>query len=189
MGALVGSQVIGAIFGVLVFSSLWQIITFYMQRLIVFLVGLGLVIGILWLFIERLGRSYAWQAFYRTRPFASNWLNVLNECVALVLMLYTAFARLITLFLLSTLYIGRVDTPFIDERNQFVTQYCDSYHQLFVAGLITVEAHRHPYIETLGTMLLFKIRHGSCWFVAACFYTNPHAMVTKIPHIDTGKYW
>jgi len=47
----------------------------------------------------------------------------------------------------------------------------DYYPTIHLQDLLAQEAHRHPYIEVLGTMYLMKLRHGpnfgsragSCW--------------------------
>lgn len=47
----------------------------------------------------------------------------------------------------------------------------DMYPSIHLQDLLSHEAHRHPYIEMLGTMYLLKLRHGktfatragACW--------------------------
>jgi hypothetical protein len=47
----------------------------------------------------------------------------------------------------------------------------DGYPKVFMRDVLIHEAHRHPYLELLGTMYLYKIRYaesfgktaGSCW--------------------------
>ena len=34
------------------------------------------------------------------------------------------------------------------------------YYKTYLASVLAVEAHRHPYMETLGAMYLMKLRYG-----------------------------
>ncbi len=36
----------------------------------------------------------------------------------------------------------------------------DNFPHLFKVDLLSIDAHRHPYIERLGMMYMMKLRHG-----------------------------
>ena len=158
-GCILGSLTTGAVGGGLLFLCFWQVTSFYMQQIIALLVGITAAI-LMRISIQRPGELYCWKSFYRKRPFVANWLHVINECIALALSIYMAVGRLFTLFFLSILFIGRIDKPFIDKSNHLIVSESESHYPIFISSLLTSEAHRHPYIEALGTSLLYKLRHG-----------------------------
>lgn len=73
-----------------------------------------------------------------------------------------ALGRALFLFLLSEYYVGRLDTPFVSNGvGRYFGGYIDLepfYHWVLTA-IVSVEAHRHPYIETLGAVYLTKLKH------------------------------
>ena len=70
----------------------------------------------------------------------------------------------------SALFIARIDTPFLAPGvGRIAGVELDSYPVSFRKDLLLHEAHRHPYIERLGMLLLLKLRLGSR------FGRNPHA--------------
>jgi len=72
------------------------------------------------------------------------------------------------LILLAVLYAGRIDTPFVAEKvGHFGFLDLESYHHWFLTDVLAVEAHRHPYIETLGSMYLMKLKYRNEFMDAA----------------------
>lgn len=68
--------------------------------------------------------------------------------------------------------IGRIDKPLLAPGVGKIGRLdLDSYPTIFLRDLLIHEAHRHPYLELLGTMYLYKIRYGenfgsttgTCW--------------------------
>jgi hypothetical protein len=160
-GNLIGSILIGLTFGLVVFFSLWQVTSFLAQRLVGLLIGIGFIAAIRELYWQRLQR-FMYKGFYRTRPLPANWVSVIDESVNFALTILTVLIRLGKLCTCAVFYAGRIDRPFLAS-GVGVTPFfiADSYYNYFMADTLAVEAHRHPYIETLGFMYLMKIRHDA----------------------------
>lgn len=70
--------------------------------------------------------------------------------------------RTCKLLITSALFVGRIDTPFLAPGIGRVGQLeLDNYPTIFLKDVLSHEAHRHPYIETLGVMYLMKLRYGA----------------------------
>ena len=178
-GNMLGSLTIGAICASFLFLCLWQVTAFIAQYLLALFIGASLMIVFRWLVLSRPAQMFVWKALYRSHPATANIVNVSNECVNIALYFFVVPVRLLNCFLLSALYVGRVDVSFmspgvdrpIEELFSFRLPQIDPYHNYFLTSLLTSEAHRHPYIETIGLMTLLKLRHksefvnraGCCW--------------------------
>jgi hypothetical protein len=62
-------------------------------------------------------------------------------------------------------HIGRIDVPFLAPEVKQFSLGCfsidlDSYPTAYRKALLSSEAHRHPWIERLGSMYMMKLRHG-----------------------------
>jgi len=161
-GNLVASVLVGGLVGGFVFLCIWQVTIVWIQRLFALMIGIGLVIlvrGLLSIFCRRT----LYRGFYRIRPLTANSIALLNSCLNFAISTATVLIRMGKLILLACLYVGRIDTPFVADK---VGEYgngiikLEGYNQWFVADLLAVEAHRHPYIETLGKIYLMKLKHG-----------------------------
>jgi hypothetical protein len=133
--------------------------------------GSLLVILVHWIFVRSL-RSVTSQAFYRKRPAVANVIVLIRECGFLALTTGFVIIRILTLLLTTILYVGRVDSPFLhDDCGQIGGLRVDKEPYMFQMDLLQHEAHRHPYIETLGVMYLSKLRHGDdfCTFAGSCW--------------------
>ena len=73
---------------------------------------------------------------------------------------------------MAALSVGRIDTPFLAPGVGVVAGVeLDSYPTVHMREVMSHEAHKHPYMESLGTIYLMKLRHGksfcthagSCW--------------------------
>ena len=71
----------------------------------------------------------------------------------------TALVRAVKLFLISAMYIGRVDTPLLAP-GVGLGRIRDRLPLIFRQDILALEAHRHPYLEHFGKMYLMKLRHG-----------------------------
>merc|ERR1711933_225054 len=80
------------------------------------------------------------------------------------------------------MYVGRIDTPVLAEDvGKFGMIKLDDTATLFRRDIAAHEAHRHPYIESLGVMYMMKLRHGasfahlagSCWRLIFVFALMP----------------
>eukprot|EP00551_Chaetoceros_affinis_P015122 CAMPEP_0203714454 /NCGR_PEP_ID=MMETSP0091-20130426/71093_1 /ASSEMBLY_ACC=CAM_ASM_001089 /TAXON_ID=426623 /ORGANISM="Chaetoceros affinis, Strain CCMP159" /LENGTH=139 /DNA_ID=CAMNT_0050592525 /DNA_START=191 /DNA_END=610 /DNA_ORIENTATION=- len=73
-----------------------------------------------------------------------------------------ALTRALSLFLLSEFYVGRLDTPFVSKGvGRFGWLDLEPYNNWFLTAILSTEAHRHPYIETLGVAYLMKLKYSN----------------------------
>ena len=172
-GNIFGSLTIGGIIGGFLFLTFWQVTAFFMQYLIA--IGTGIVVVVLFhrYVISRSVRAHCWKSLYRTRPALANLATVAD----LAIFLLFVPARLFYSISLSALYSGRVDVsfmspgidvPVIGEIFSYRVAQLDPYHNIYISSLLISEAHRHPYIETIGLMLLLKLRHKTEFMNRAC---------------------
>jgi hypothetical protein len=119
----------------------------------------------------------------------------------------TAFilVRMFKILLVATSSIGRIDRPFLAAGvGNLGPLELDPYPTIHTRDLIAHDAHRHPYIETLGLMYLMKLRYaddfgnraGSAWRLIFVYTLMPwfhkyrihddDPIVEKI-RIDDGK--
>ena len=70
--------------------------------------------------------------------------------------------RVIKLLLAAGMCIGRIDRTFLAPGIGNLWGYfeLDAYPSIFQRDILAHEAHRHPWIELSGTMLMMKLRHG-----------------------------
>jgi hypothetical protein len=80
--------------------------------------------------------------------------------------------RMFKIVLIAVVGIGQIDRRLLaDGVGQIGDLEFDPYPTMHVRDLVAHEAHRHPYIEILGTMYLMKLRYsrsfgtraGSAW--------------------------
>eukprot|EP00978_Attheya_sp_CCMP212_P044329 scaffold306897_cov46-Attheya_sp.AAC.1 len=80
----------------------------------------------------------------------------------------TALGRAAKLVLISSLYVGRMDTPLLAP-GVGVGPLADHYPMIFRKDILAQEAHRHPYLGVIGKIYLMKLRHGKA-FVSRAGY-------------------
>jgi len=122
--------------------------------------------------VVRSFRRVTSQAFYRKLPATANVTVLVRECGLVALTQGFVIVRILKLLLTAVLYAGRVDTPFLyDSCGQIGGFRIDREPYMFQIDILQHEAHRHPYIETLGVMYLSKLRHGDkfCTFAGSCW--------------------
>ncbi len=173
-GNLVASILVGSLFGGLAFLCLWQVTIVWIQRLIALIIGVSLVIVVRALF-SKYCRATFHRGFYRIRPFEANIVALLNSCLNFALSTATVLIRMGKLLVLASLYVGRIDTPFVAHK---VGEYfggwiqLEGYHRWFIADVLAVEAHRHPYLETLGKLHLLKLKHPKFMTSLGCMWRD-----------------
>ena len=132
-------------------------------------------------------RNFA--GFYRKNPFLANITSVAYECWHLAIMGSFALIRAVKLVVVIILYLGRLDRPILaDGIGDFGLVVMDYYPIIFKQDLLSLEAHRHPYIERLGMMYLMKLKHGkkfanragSHWRLLFVFALMPHLRKNRI---------
>lgn len=113
-----------------------------------------------------------YKGFYRRKPLSANLSALALECANFALSAGFVFLRMIKLLLAAAVFIGRIDTPFLaPDVGRVGVFHLDYYPYIYRKDILASEAHRHPYIETLGVMYLMKLRYGenfgktagSCW--------------------------
>jgi len=99
-----------------------------------------------------------YTGFYRKKVNQVNISGLMIESIMVGFAVGTALVRAIKLVLISSLYIGRMDTPLLAPGvgGRF---FGDRYPEFFRKELLCLEAHRHPYIDVLGKMYLLKLRY------------------------------
>jgi len=115
-------------------------------------------------------RLKCFVGFYRRRPAVANIVGLMFECWNFVLAIGFIFIRAIKLMFTSVFYIGRIDVPMLQIYGRVRPWNVDFLPMIFRADILAHEAHRHPYIETIGLVCLYKLRYkefanntGSTW--------------------------
>lgn len=157
-GALYSSALLGIIVGIFLFLVLWQVTSPVLIGITAVLIGLGIT-GIAKLVLSNIGLGSAYAGFYRKKVAMSNFFSMLLECANIAYTVLTALVRAGFLIAISSLYIGRMDTPLLAP-GVGIGSLTDKYPSIFRKEILAKEAHRHPYIETLGKMYLMKLRYG-----------------------------
>jgi len=80
------------------------------------------------------------------------------ECYSLVGAVGTMALRAVVLLVTSLLYIGRVDVHLLGPEAA-LGGHLDPTPSDFQKEVLLHEAHRHPYMETLGMIYMMKLRH------------------------------
>ena len=133
--------------------------------------------------------TYNFAGFYRKYPLIANITSVAYECWHVAVMSGFALIRAIKLIIVIMIYLGRVDRPILaDGVGDFGALKMDKYPRIFMQDLMSIEAHRHPYIERLGMMYMMKLKHGkkfackagSHWRLLFVFALMPHLRKNRI---------
>jgi len=105
-------------------------------------------------------------------------------------------ARVAKMFLMTAVYIGRIDTPFLDTSVNLFGLGIDQDYKNFYADVLLHETHRHPYIERLSLMYLLKLQHGknfatregSCWRLLVTLAVMPwlHRYRSRVLQVTTA---
>mmetsp|Transcript_15838 Transcript_15838/g.22648 ORF Transcript_15838/g.22648 Transcript_15838/m.22648 type:complete len:1024 (-) Transcript_15838:164-3235(-) len=121
------------------------------------------------LFLCAVRRKYL-GGFYRKYPAITNAIGLFIECWNIYLAAAHIIQRVVRLILASIFHIGRIDTPLLTEKGINPTTL-DALPQIFRQDILVHEAHRHPYIDLLGKVFMYKLRYeerfvhtaGSAW--------------------------
>ena len=106
---------------------------------------------------------------------ALEWANYIFSTLVILI-------RMVKLIVVAVAYIGKIDRPLLAKGvGQIASVELDPYPTIHTRDLLAHDAHRHPYIEVLGTMYLMKLRYaksfgnraGSSWRLIFVFALLP----------------
>jgi len=152
-------------FGILIF--VWEHTQTFILKKIVPPV-LGVVAAIL---IKRLLSAWViegsfYLGLFRRSPFSANLSSLFFETSSFVLSVFSVLSRFAMLNAIIMVHIGRVDLPVLSSEVE-IGPVKDRAPYFFRADILVSDAHRHPYMELLGSMYLMKLRHGANFGSAA----------------------
>jgi hypothetical protein len=168
-GILASSLLIGVFAGSIVFFCTWQVTAFMAARLLSMGVGISVTLLLKWL-VTRTCRVNLYQGLYRRNPLMANIAELLNESFNFATSVFFAIVRMVKLLFLTAYYVGRPDARFLEPsigryfHDNFVIDIVPDY---FIADILITEAHRHPYIESLGAVYLYKLKYGESFISRA----------------------
>jgi hypothetical protein len=160
-GTILSAVTVGGVVGVIVFFFLWQATAYLAQKLVAIVIGL-VTITLLHNAIFASYRRKFYSAFYREHPAKANISGLFNEWCNFALSAGYIALRLVKMLLTGAAYLGRIDRQFqAPGVGTFgKTIELDSYPTVHTKDVLSHEAHRHPYIELLGSLYILKLRYG-----------------------------
>jgi hypothetical protein len=180
-GCFGASLLSGGLFGLIAFFFLWQGTVYFAQRVVALFIGI-ISVALIRICVVRTCRASFYQAFYRKRPAAANISLLALEWANFALSAGFIIVRTIKLLLVAGFSIGRIDKPMLAEGlGRIGGLELDGYPTIHMRDVLLTEAHRHPYIEALGTMYLMKLRYaedfgknsGTCWRLVFVYALMP----------------
>ena len=99
-------------------------------------------------------------AFYRKRILFANIYALGLECANFAMSIYFVIVRVCRLLLIAVVQAGRIDKTFLAHESSTLAGFeMDYYPTIFLQDILVQEAHRHPYLQTIATMYLLKLRY------------------------------
>lgn len=168
-GALFTCAIVWALAGALGFVIVWKEARSWVQSILATIIGF-LITLLLQSLIMQILRTSWYGAFYRRKPAAVNIMHIVLECWSLGLSSGYIIGRTVKLILVAIFYIGRIDTPMLAPGVGWLFNRIpiDTFPIAFRQDILIHEAHRHPYIERVGMILLLKLHNGSNFGCRAC---------------------
>lgn len=194
-GCLFAGILVGGLVGGVCFLILWQGSVYYIQRLVVIIIGLVTIILIRLGFMFY-GRFRYFKSFYRKKPGAANVYFLAMEWANFALTAGFVFVRLIKILIVAGLSVGRIDTRFLAQGvGELGPLELDPFPTIHMRDIMSHEAHRHPYLEIMGTIYLMKLRHGknfcsnagSCWRLIFVYALMPWMQKYRIYDTPASK--
>ena len=141
-GLMISSIAIGLLVAAFFYTLLWQESQRFMFRILGNLLGLSIVL-IVKIIIMQIIRFSHYKAFYRTKPFSANIINISMECYAIGISIWFMLVRTIKIVVVSALYLGRTDTPlFSPGVGIFGPLEIDNWPTVTRKEILIHEAHR-----------------------------------------------
>jgi hypothetical protein len=156
--ALLGSaSMFFALFGIVIFASIWPFTKPIANLLYAWLLGLFITIFVK-VFLMKVFRMHFHRAFYRENPNGANISGLMLECWHIGVAGGVLVSRLVQFLLAAAFWIGRIDVPFLSDDVRIFGYRFDITPSNYRKDVLVHEAHRHPYIERLGAMYLMKLK-------------------------------
>ena len=158
-GTFYTSIIVGVFMSFFLGICLWPDFAQVVGVLFANIIGIILTVMLKWVVLVCF-RRFNSQGYYRKIPAFNNIVNIVLESWNLALTSSYMIIRSLYFLLAATMFIGRVDVPFLSEDACFVGPFeLDSFPLVFKKDLLAHEAHRHPYIERLGVMYMLKLKY------------------------------
>lgn len=193
-GVVASGVGVGFVQGAFLFLCIWSETSEYLLSFIAQSIGLVVSLLIKFMLLQAFKKACN-AAFYRKHPAGHNVITILLETWSVGFSVGYIIARAITIILVCSVYIGRIDTPLLaPNANRLGKIEIDGYPHALTQDILTHEAHRHCYIERLGVLYMLKYRFGSsfatragsCWrlifTVALMPWMRPYGALKMKPH-------
>eukprot|EP00978_Attheya_sp_CCMP212_P039229 scaffold202179_cov75-Attheya_sp.AAC.1 len=170
-GIVMTGFLFGGLTGSFLFLCVWSETSEYLLAFIAQMIGLFVSLSLKFIILFSIKKT-CYDGLYRKKPVMANIVTMILECWNVGIAIGFIITRSVKLIMITCLYIGRIDTPFL---SPFIRKFgpftVDEYPDAFTTDILLHEAHRHPYLERLGLMYMLKIHHGnafatragSCW--------------------------
>ena len=169
-GIFFTSIIIGVFWSLVLGVCLWPDFASTILILFANIIGICITVLLKWLVLIWFRRRFM-KGYYRRSVGLTNFVGVILESWNLGLTTSYMLLRTFKLLIAATLFIGRVDIPFLSNAACYLGPVeLDPYPLMFRKDILSHEAHRHPYIERLGIMYMLALRYNdfgsrrcSCW--------------------------
>ena len=159
-GTFFTSIIIGVFWTLLLGICLWPDFASTILILFANIIGICITVLLKWLVLIWFRRRFM-KGYYRRSVGLTNFVGVILESWNLGLTTSYMLLRTFKLLIAATLFIGRVDIPFLSEPACYLGPVeLDPYPLMFRKDILSHEAHRHPYIERLGVMYMLALRYN-----------------------------
>ncbi|EED94555.1 predicted protein [Thalassiosira pseudonana CCMP1335] len=160
-GCLVSNVLVLGVSFVVVFIFCFEPFLPVLLSIVASVIGLAITITIKMLFLIGVRKVFSGETFYRSNPAIANCINVLLESWNLGISVLFVVIRMITLVSVAFIYVARVDVPFLSvHADEIGPVVLDKAPYVFRKDILQHEAHRHPYLERIGSIYMMKLRYG-----------------------------